>query len=49
MTDRDKAMQECEKFHLWLRNTVQNVHYANNALMAEAYARVYKSAMTNTA
>jgi len=24
------------------------VHYANNEKMAEAYARVYKSAMTNT-
>jgi hypothetical protein len=48
MTDRDKAMQECEKFHLWLRDKVQNVHYANNEKMAEAYARVYKNIMLHT-
>ena len=30
MSNRDKAMLECDKFHLWLRDKVQNVHYANN-------------------
>lgn len=48
MSKRDKAMLECDKFHLWLRDKVQSIHYANNDKMAEAYARVYKNSMTYT-
>jgi hypothetical protein len=48
MSNRDKAMLECDKFHLWLRDKVQSVHYANNEKMAEAYARVYKNTMLHT-
>ncbi len=48
MSNRDKAMLECDKFHLWLRDKVQNVHYANDVKMAEAYTRVYKNIMLHT-
>lgn len=45
MANREKAMQEVDRFHVWLRDTIKSVHYANHEKMAEAYARVYKSAM----
>ena len=45
MANREKAMQEVDRFHVWLRDTIKSVHYANNEKMAEAYARIYKNSM----
>lgn len=45
MTDREKAMQEVDRFHIWLRDTIKSVHYANHEKMANAYAIVYKNSM----
>lgn len=45
MTNRDKAMQEVDRFNIWLRDTIKSVHYANHGKMAHAYAKVYKNSM----
>jgi hypothetical protein len=45
MANRDKAMQEVDRFHIWLRDTIKSVHYANHERMANAYATVYKNSM----
>lgn len=45
MTNRDKAMQEVDRFNVWLRDTIKSVHYANHERMANAYAIVYKNSM----
>lgn len=33
-------MTELEKFDLWMREVVQNIHYADNNQMSNAYQRI---------
>lgn len=42
--NKDKAMQEVDRFDTWLRN-IKNVHYANSSKMSDAYQIVYDNAI----
>ncbi len=42
--DKDKAIQEVDRFDTWLRN-IKNVHYANSNRMSDAYQIVYDNAI----
>lgn len=44
--DKNKAMQEVDKFDAWLKNKIKNVHYASHSKMSEAYARVYANSIS---
>jgi hypothetical protein len=45
MTDEQLAFQEAKAFEVWMRDTVNSIHYANNKLMAEAYTRVFNNSL----
>jgi len=45
MTQEQLAFQEALAFEVWMRETVQTVHYADNEKMAEAYDRVFNNSL----
>jgi len=40
MTKEQLAFQEASAFEVWMRETVRNIHYADDRQMSEAYNRV---------
>ena len=47
MTKENKrATREMQRFERWMLKKVKTIHYADNKKMNEAYARVYKNALT---
>jgi hypothetical protein len=44
--DKNKAMQEVDKFDSWLKDKIKNVHYASHSKMSEAYAKVYANSIS---
>jgi hypothetical protein len=36
----EKKQQEMENFNEWMRSKVKSVHYSNNQLMLNAYAKI---------
>ena len=45
MTTEQLAINETEKFNLWMRDKIQNVQYCSNEKMTEGYNRVYNNYM----
>ena len=45
MTQEQLAFQEALAFEVWMRETVQTVHYADNEKMAEVYNRVFNNSL----
>jgi len=45
MTEEQLAFQEVKAFEVWMRDTVNSIHYASNELMAEAYNRVFNNSL----
>lgn len=48
MTAEQLAFKEVQAFEIWLRETVNTVHYADNEKMAEAYNRVFTNTLELT-
>ena len=46
MTRERIAKREMQRFERWMLKRVKTIHYADNERMSEAYARVYKNALT---
>ncbi len=46
MTREKRAKREMQRFERWMLKRVKTIHYADNERMSEAYARVYKNALT---
>lgn len=44
--EEQRAIIEMQRFERWMLKRVKTIHYADNERMSEAYARVYKNALT---
>lgn len=45
MAEYNTAMQEALAFEVWMRETVQTIHYADNDKMSQAYDRVFNNSL----
>jgi hypothetical protein len=45
MENNNLAFQDTLAFEIWMRETVQSVHYADNDSMANAYDRVFNNSI----
>ncbi len=42
MAKDKEAVQAMEKFDTWMKERIQNIHYASNQKMSTAHQKVYK-------
>ena len=42
---KEKAMQDVDRFDQWLKEKIKSIHYANSAMMSEAYNIVYENSL----